>query len=143
MKPVSDTIRARRGARMFARRRQMGISQGEIGNELEMSGAGYGMYERGINGIDIDHLPTIARHLDVPIKWFFEEHGAAWASGPDVPAVVQRISDALPGGPDREWLASIAEALSQIPTDRRRVIEERVSIYLQGLVDAARDPSST
>jgi transcriptional regulator with XRE-family HTH domain len=137
---MADSIRERRGARIFARRRQLGINQDTVGRDLDMSAAGYGMKERGINGIDIDEIPVIARHLDVPIKWFFEEHGE-WKSGADLPPTVQRIADSLSSPSDREWLASVAEQLSNIPADRRRVIEERLSIYLQGLIDTARDHS--
>ncbi len=75
-KSAIERSREKRGTRMFARRRQVGVRQDDVAKDLGMSGAGFGMKERGINGIDVDEIPVFAQHLNVPILWSFEENSA-------------------------------------------------------------------
>ena len=60
------------GARLRARRRQLGLSQSDLAEKLGVSFQQVQKYERGSNRISASKLYEIARTLRVPISWFFE-----------------------------------------------------------------------
>ncbi|MBI5598443.1 MAG: helix-turn-helix transcriptional regulator [Deltaproteobacteria bacterium] len=61
------------GRRVKQRRRELGLSQEELGEMLHVSYQQIQRYENGTNMIGTDKLQFIANLLDVPIGYFFEE----------------------------------------------------------------------
>lgn len=55
------------------RRRMLGLSQGEVGNHLEISIQQVQKYEYGKNRISSGKLYKIAQLLKAPIEYFFKE----------------------------------------------------------------------
>ena len=61
------------GARVWARRKQFGMSQTELGNALNLSFQQVQKYENGTNRISSSRLHQISQVLDVPISYFFDD----------------------------------------------------------------------
>ena len=81
LKPVDLHV----GARVRARRMQMGMSQTALGNKLGITFQQIQKYEKGVNRIGASRLHQIAAILQVSPQYFFEdplatvpahEHGA-------------------------------------------------------------------
>ena len=68
------------GARLRVRRTLMGMSQTALGDAIGLSFQQMQKYERGTNRISSSRLYDIARVLDVPIEYFFEEMPAGVAA---------------------------------------------------------------
>ncbi len=60
------------GERLRQRRRQVGISQIALGQEIGVKYQQIQKYETGHNRISASRLWSIAKALDVPITYFFE-----------------------------------------------------------------------
>lgn len=61
------------GARVRLRRTLLGMSQEKLGQAIGLTFQQVQKYERGINRIGASRLHELARVLDVPITFFFEE----------------------------------------------------------------------
>ena len=61
------------GARVRLRRTLLGMSQEKLGNAIGLTFQQIQKYERGANRIGASRLHDMARALDVPIQYFFEE----------------------------------------------------------------------
>jgi len=61
------------GARVRLRRTLLGLSQERLGNAIGLTFQQIQKYERGANRIGASRLFEMARVLDVPIQYFFEE----------------------------------------------------------------------
>ena len=61
------------GARLRLRRTLLGLSQEKLGEAIGLTFQQVQKYERGANRIGASRLFDIARVLDVPIGYFFEE----------------------------------------------------------------------
>ena len=71
------------GARVRMRRLLVGMSQGKLGEALDVTFQQVQKYEKGANRIGASRLQQLARVLDVPPSYFFEgaPTGEATASG--------------------------------------------------------------
>ncbi len=71
------------GARLRVRRTLLGMTQTKLGDQLGVSFQQMQKYEKGTNRISSSRLYDLARVLDVPIKYFFDDmHIAVEASSP-------------------------------------------------------------
>ncbi|MGO9740738.1 MAG: helix-turn-helix domain-containing protein [Roseiarcus sp.] len=71
------------GARVRMRRLMVGMSQGKLGDALDVTFQQVQKYEKGANRIGASRLQQLARVLDVPPSYFFEgaPMGDATAAG--------------------------------------------------------------
>ncbi len=76
------------GARLRVRRTLSGMSQTTLGDAIGVSFQQMQKYERGTNRISASRLYDLARLLDVPVEYFFD----------DMPAAVAASSPAQGGG---------------------------------------------
>ncbi len=76
------------GARLRVRRTLLGMSQTTLGEAIGVSFQQMQKYERGTNRISASRLYDLARLLDVPVEYFFD----------DMPAAVAASSPAQGGG---------------------------------------------
>ena len=67
------------GARVRLRRTLMGLSQTKLAETLGVTFQQVQKYERGMNRIGASRLFDLARALDVPISFFFDD----WANTPE------------------------------------------------------------
>jgi len=65
------------GARLRMRRLMVGMSQGKLGEALEVTFQQIQKYEKGTNRIGASRLQQLARVLEVPPAFFFEGAPAA------------------------------------------------------------------
>jgi transcriptional regulator with XRE-family HTH domain len=63
------------GARVRLRRTLLGMSQDQLGEALGLTFQQVQKYERGANRIGASRLFDVARVLDVPISFFFDDMG--------------------------------------------------------------------
>ncbi len=71
------------GARLRVRRTLLGMTQTTLGDQLGVSFQQMQKYEKGTNRISSSRLYDLARVLDVPIEFFFDDmHTAVKASSP-------------------------------------------------------------
>lgn len=68
-----NDVDAHVGARLRQRRMLLGISQEQLAEMLGLTFQQVQKYERGTNRISASRLFQLARALDTPITWFFEE----------------------------------------------------------------------
>lgn len=61
------------GSRLRLRRMMMGISQEKLGEQLGLTFQQIQKYEKGTNRIGASRLYQLAKVLDVPVHFFFEE----------------------------------------------------------------------
>ncbi len=69
------------GGRLRIRRTLLGLSQTALGDALGLTFQQVQKYERGANRMGSSRLYDIARILDVPIQYFFDDMSAAVAAG--------------------------------------------------------------
>jgi transcriptional regulator with XRE-family HTH domain len=107
------------GARLRLRRKQLGLTQEQLGARLGLTFQQIQKYEKGINRIGAGRLPNLAGILQVPISYFFP--GSASDIQPDAVALLL----ATPGATDlltanarieelqsRSALVGVAQALA-------------------------------
>lgn len=68
-------VSAKVGARIKARRREVGFSQTDLGAALGVSFQQIQKYEKGTDRISVDRLVPIAAALRVAPAWFLKELG--------------------------------------------------------------------
>ena len=61
------------GSRVRLRRMMIGMSQERLGDQLNLTFQQVQKYEKGANRIGASRLFAIARILDVPVQFFFED----------------------------------------------------------------------
>jgi len=130
MKPVSTGPRRRRnsarlspidahvGARLRLRRTLLGMSQEKLGHAIGLTFQQVQKYERGANRVGASRLFDLARVLDVPVSFFFED----MASG-----LVESTGHAPPGS---KGLHEPAAAYQTEPLMKRETLE-LVRAYLK------------
>jgi transcriptional regulator with XRE-family HTH domain len=69
------------GARVRMRRLMVGMSQGKLGEALDVTFQQVQKYEKGANRIGASRLQQLARVLEVPPSYFFEGAPASEATG--------------------------------------------------------------
>jgi transcriptional regulator with XRE-family HTH domain len=70
------------GARVRMRRLILGMSQGKLGDALDVTFQQVQKYEKGANRIGASRLQQLARVLDVPPAYFFEDAPSGEARAP-------------------------------------------------------------
>jgi transcriptional regulator with XRE-family HTH domain len=65
------------GSRIRLRRALLGMSQGKLGDAIGLTFQQVQKYERGANRVGSSRLFDMARVLDVPISYFFDEMSAS------------------------------------------------------------------
>ncbi|MGH6881037.1 MAG: helix-turn-helix domain-containing protein [Hypericibacter sp.] len=68
------------GARIRQRRTLLGMSQEKLGEAIGLTFQQVQKYERGANRVGSSRLFDLARVLDVPVSYFFEDMSAGTAS---------------------------------------------------------------
>ena len=63
------------GSRVRLRRMMRGISQDKLGEELGLTFQQVQKYEKGVNRIGASRLYEIARILEVPVQFFYDDFG--------------------------------------------------------------------
>ena len=63
------------GARVRLRRMMQGISQDKLGEALDLTFQQVQKYEKGVNRIGAARLYEIARVLEVPVQFFYDDFG--------------------------------------------------------------------
>jgi transcriptional regulator with XRE-family HTH domain len=76
------------GSRIRLRRTLLGLSQERLGDALGLTFQQVQKYERGINRVGASRLFDLARVLDVPISFFFDDMPEAVGGGPPPPAAI-------------------------------------------------------
>ena len=92
---AADPIDLKAGARMRARRRELGMSQTALGLALGVTFQQVQKYERGINRLSASTLWRVAEQLRVPVGFFFPEPDD---QGDDEPLAAAITLAGLPGG---------------------------------------------
>jgi len=83
------------GSRLRLRRTLLGMSQEKLGDAIDLTFQQVQKYERGANRIGASRLYELARVLDVPVSYFFEELEADGLSGLDGQAAEPRQSNPM------------------------------------------------
>ena len=61
------------GKRIQKRRKELGYTGSQLAAKLGVSQQQFSRYERGLNKIDLTYLVLLAKFLNTPIYWFFED----------------------------------------------------------------------
>ena len=96
------------GARVKLRRMMQGISQEKLGEELDLTFQQVQKYEKGVNRIGAGRLYEIARVLEVPVQFFFDDFG----DGPETMIGFAETQGASPGDAKGEDRSDFFEVLS-------------------------------
>jgi len=80
-----DPVDVHVGSRVRLRRTLLGMSQEKLGEALGLTFQQVQKYERGANRIGASRLHQIARVLDVPVTYFYDEMQAAAAAHAGLP----------------------------------------------------------
>lgn len=123
MKKVPNPIDKHVGARLRMRRMLIGMSQEKLGEALSITFQQIQKYEKGANRIGASRLQELARILNVPPAFFFEDapSGAAPAPGLAEPSANSYVVDFL-STPEGLQLNK-AFALIRDPKVRRRILD--------------------
>lgn len=97
------------GSRVRLRRTLLGMSQEKLGDAIGLTFQQVQKYERGANRIGSSRLFDLARVLDVPVSFFFD----------DMPP---EIANAAPGG-DAAMTDASAESYAADPLAKRETLE--------------------
>lgn len=132
------------GSRLKLRRSLMGMTQEKLGEQLGVTFQQVQKYEKGANRIGASRLQEIARILEVPVSFFFEDAQHALDAGHMLaqshPAADYAFAEdasarfELERGPSSEAHA-LARAFSQISDAR---IRRRVIDLVETLADSSR-----
>lgn len=109
MQMSSTEIDVHVGQRMRQLRESLGLSQGKLGRHLGLTFSQVQKYEKGANRIGAGRLYILARLLDVPIQYFFE----------DVGEPPQKPAESCPAVATGE-LRELEEAFLSIPDETTR-----------------------
>jgi transcriptional regulator with XRE-family HTH domain len=123
MKKAPNPIDKHVGARLRMRRMLVGMSQEKLGEALKITFQQIQKYEKGANRIGASRLQELARILNVPPAFFFEDApaGAAQPAGFAEPAGGSYVVDFL-STPEGLQLNK-AFALIRDPKVRRRIVD--------------------
>src|SRR5258705_11602325 len=98
-KKLPNPIDKHVGSRLRMRRKMLGMSQGKIGELLNIAFQQVQKYEQGTNRISASRLQHLSHILQVPVPFFFE--GASdqprGAGGPATPAYVSEFLSSTDG----------------------------------------------
>lgn len=113
-----DPIDIHVGQRVRARRKMLGLSQTQLGQELGVTFQQVQKYERGTNRIGSSRLFRMSNTLDVPVAYFFE---GAETKMPGYVSLNETMGDAVF---DREETQELVDAYYRIadPRIRKKVL---------------------
>ncbi len=117
------------GSRVRLRRTLLGMSQEKLGEALGLTFQQVQKYERGVNRIGASRLFDLARVLDVPIGFFFDDMPDALGGGPAMRSRLSGFSESQEGFEDdtlhRRETLELVRAYYRItdPSVRKRVFE--------------------
>lgn len=113
-----DPIDIHVGQRVRARRKMLGLSQTQLGQELGVTFQQVQKYERGTNRIGSSRLFRMSTTLDVPVAYFFE---GAETKMPGYTSVNEAMSE---GVFEREETQELVDAYYRIadPRIRKKVL---------------------
>jgi len=77
-----NPVDAHVGSRVRLRRMLLGMSQERLGESMGLTFQQVQKYEKGVNRIGASRLFQIAKILDVPVQFFFEEAPQTGEAGP-------------------------------------------------------------
>lgn len=123
-----NPIDAHVGARVKARRAELGMTQERLADHLGVTYQQVQKYEKGTSRITASRLQTIANLLKVPVKFFFEDD--AWLTGA---GEVPRTSDLHEFLLTKDGIA-LNKAFARIKSAKtRRAIIELTRSFADGL----------
>lgn len=122
------------GNRIRLRRTLLGLSQEKLGEALGLTFQQIQKYERGANRVGASRLYDLARVLDVPIGFFFDDMQEAAqkpAAAPLAPAFPSGFAEAQAtfGGPPPKVVAS-PPRLFDLPVDEAALFSRRETVDL-------------
>lgn len=74
--PHDQDLNRHVGAKLYALRKSLGISQAALGKEIGVTGQQVQKYERGADRIGVDKLHQLARLFEVSVNVFFPAENA-------------------------------------------------------------------
>ena len=113
-----DPIDVHVGQRVRARRKMLGLSQTQLGQELGVTFQQVQKYERGTNRIGSSRLFRMSTTLDVPVAYFFE------GAETKMPGYQEHQDELGDGIFDREETRELVDAYYRIsdPRIRKKVL---------------------
>jgi transcriptional regulator with XRE-family HTH domain len=133
------------GARVRLRRNMQGLSQEKLGEAIGLTFQQVQKYERGANRIGASRLLEIARVLDVPVTFFFDNvdpvRAPAIPQGFAVHAIEALEADPLHVPETRELVGAFYDIQDAIV--RRRLLDLAKTLVAQPGSDAALPVSAT
>ncbi len=124
------------GSRLKLRRTMMGMTQEKLGDALGVTFQQVQKYEKGANRIGASRLQEIARILDVPVSFFFEDAKQAVVEAPPGRMEFGFAEDVSPFDGSRGSSSeahALAKAFTRIADAR---IRRRVIDLVETLADA-------
>jgi transcriptional regulator with XRE-family HTH domain len=117
------------GSRVRLRRNMLGLSQEKLGEALGLTFQQIQKYERGVNRIGASRLMEIARVLDVPIAFFYDDTDPVRA-----PPIPKDLDEAANRDPARDYLAR--EDAAELVASYYAIKDERLRRDLFDLIKA-------
>lgn len=113
------------GARMRARRKQLGMSQSDLAERLGVSFQQVQKYEQGANRVAASTLAASAAALDTTVAWLIGEDASARDDDDELFRALARpgaieILRAFNGIPDARARAALLALAQEMAADRRR-----------------------
>lgn len=109
------------GSRLRMRRMLVGMSQEKLGEHLDLTFQQVQKYEKGSNRISASRLFEMARILDVPVQFFFDDMPGKPAAGFAESSDSFQMTDFLTSSDGAQLIRAFAEIKS--PEVRRKVID--------------------
>ncbi len=117
---------------MRLRRKLLGMTQTDLGDAIGLTFQQVQKYERGVNRIGASRLLAIARVLDVPIDYFFEDmppEVAAIPSAPKERGKAQKLTGYEPDPMAKRETLELVRAYYKIEdADVRRQVRELIRV---------------
>ena len=118
-KPGSNLIDAHVGKRIRLRRLLAGINQAELAQRMGITLQQVHRYECGVNRVGASRLFDLARLLDVPVAYFFDEMGRdAVRAAPQSP--LASATSAVSDLPMKREMLELIRAFNEIADTRAR-----------------------
>lgn len=120
------------GKRIRLRRTGLGLSQEKLAEALGLTFQQVQKYEKGANRVGASRLFDLARVLQVPVEYFFEDL-------PPHPSADQPGQDAVPDAPngDEELKRETLDLVQAYNTIRNPLVRRRVVDLARALADSA------
>lgn len=136
MKKVGTRIDAHVGSRLRLRRMLIGMSQERMGELLGLTFQQVQKYEKGTNRIGAGRLFQIARILDVPVQYFYDDLPDAGASPGAEPAAAAGVPAGFADSPQAPYMMPYVSSPEGLQLNRHfvRIADPRVRKRIVDLV---------